>query len=784
MPQITRLFKNIDRPKLTTFWVALSILAMLGSIASFFGYWWLNQATASEVVANATPPSSESDQGQRGDMPIRQDVDVVLAVDFSGSMEGDSGSDPDGLRLRSAEVMASSLAADIFPRVTRMGYLEFGKYAVAAQELTEVEPTEARLEIIKKIYTHTLEAESDWSQFANYTNIADAFETAGEMLENAPTGEENKYVKNTPAIILMTDGEPTYGPADRGRITQTISNLVEKDTLIFIVLLRNPKIEERSELTRWRNIWFEVANEFPKNVKYFEAQDDTQLEVIYNTIRSRLVNEGTNPSGRMMYDPLDANMTITMPPNLLQAYLLVNKPVGVQAIELISPDGTSFQQVIDADPSRNSVLQGNMFYRFQLYKPQPGKWKLKTDAQKPLYYLLNTESIYTPRIHWPAGDPYILGDRESQIPYVIYDDHNQPADKAFDLRAGYLKTVQKDDGSYAEEIYPIGDLKQAGDGKEYLLVIDPAMLKDEDQLLIQVEGIADDGSLVNTSLITLPIALAPNGVELKLIKVVPCGTTKLQFWPPAIFCSAEVPVLAEIDGFERLQPGTIKGTLYSPIATGQVDMSKQNGVLQGGIGPLTQVGSYGFIVDVQGQVINNSGGTLLWAQRKSGSVQVTWPEWVFTMKHRSLYASILLLLLALWKPVIIAILLPIFALLRIAPNGFYNDGNGDSAARIYDKAMQRRELFALDIGRSKEADIKITPEGPIVEPTFRRKWLKSIYRWLSNQPRARFVMVPWKGIYVERPNGEFLPASNNGTTPVNVDGVNVRVSRRDWNNPH
>lgn len=786
MRNFSKLLKNIDRPKFTRVWAILSILALLASLLSFFGFWWLNQATAKEVAMKASPPLVDQNTGTVGGPPGRQDVDVVLAVDFSGSMEGATGSDPDGLRLRAAEVMASSLAADIFPRVTRMGYLEFGKYAVKAQELTEVEPTEARQEIIKKIYNRSSAAMADWSEFVNYTNIADAFETAGTMLQNAPAGDNNQYRKNTPAIVFMTDGEPTYGFVDRPRITNILKGLVDKNTLIFIVLLRNPKIEERSELTHWRNTWNEISNEFPKNVKYFEAQDDTQLEVIYNTIRSRLVNEGTHPSGRMTYDPLNAEATITIPPNLLQAYLLVNKPVGVQSIDLVSPDGTGFDQVIATDPTRNSVLQGNMFYRFQLYKPQPGQWKLKTDARKPLYYLLNTESIYTPRIHWPAGDPYLYGDHISQIPYYIVDDQNHPVDKPFHLKAGYLKTVQKDDGSYVEEIFPINDLEQGTDGGEQVLSVDPDMLKGEDQLLIQVEGTADDGSLVNTSLVTIPVALAPQDLQLSMSKAMPCGQETLQFWPPAIHCSAMVPVSAQVIGAERLKPGTTQGTLYSPIAPMEIAMTSKDGLLSTSLGPLDQVGSYDVVVDAQGQVSSNSGDTLLWRKRQVGTVRVTWPEWVPTMKHRSLYLGVLLLILALWKPVIVAILLPIFALLRMAPSGFYNDGNGDLAASIYDKAMQRRELFSLNLGHSNQSDIHVTrsmEDGLVAgEQNIRPKWLKGLYRWLYNRPRGRIVAVPGKGVYVERPDGQFMRASSRGTTPINVDGVQVHVSQKDWNN--
>src|SRR5690349_21637659 len=196
MPKISQLTKNLFSFRMPPRYVVASLIAFLGLIISVTAAYWLKLATSEEVdVQSGLPVDSNSPER----IPLtRQDVDVVLAIDYSGSMDGDKGSDPSGLRKQAAEVLISSLAADIFPRSTRLGYVEFATTAKPAVGLTTLEAYVDRKGLIEAVYQPP-------SLDLEYTNIPNALLTAQDML--FPEGEP--VSKNVPSIVLLTDGYPT-----------------------------------------------------------------------------------------------------------------------------------------------------------------------------------------------------------------------------------------------------------------------------------------------------------------------------------------------------------------------------------------------------------------------------------------------------------------------------------------------------------------------------------------------------------------------------------------------
>jgi len=808
MPNLTRILKNIDRLNLSTGWIILMVLALLGSLISYLSYKWIDMATSQTVDLHATSPAHQQNTANIKSISDRIDVDVVLAVDFSGSMEGDHGSDPDNLRLRAAEIMASTLAADIFPRNTSMGFVEFGSTALPSSELISVEKEEDRQILIQKIYERSDKAENeDWTKL---TNISGALDESTKLLDNMKASREKKgvNVKNVPAIILLTDGVPTIGkvnvngsPVDGTSmigVKKQLDQLTSQGILIFVVVLRNPEKEKltdgankelNEEFAKWRAFWFETTNEKPDQIKYFEAQSDEQLEGMYNVIRSRLVKEGTHPTDRVEYNPLDSNSSIDIPSDILQAQLVVSKPSGVQSIDLVAPDGWKFQDTALADP-RNKLLQGNSFYRFSLYKPIPGKWKLVTDAKKPLYYLLISESIYTAQPYAVVGKPYVLPDRTSELSFVIVDDQNKIVDGMFGINASILSNVKKDDGSYVEEVSPIATLKQINrDGiSQYILTVTPEMIKGKTEFEVQIDGKSESGTPINVSMITVPVINSPTELTINLLSPIHCDNEKLIFWPPEIRCGNTIAIDANIPEGDLLETGSLYGNIYSPIGRDKIEMDSLSGtMLQANVGPLPSMGAYEFAAVVGGK-IKNKGGDYEWQQQGIKDVVVIPPVWVEIMKHRLWYLCFLLLLVALWKPVIVTILLPIFALLKIAPSGYYNNSDDGGSSRIYDLAMQRRKLFTLTVGKNKKyADIPLYSED--VEPAeiedyphnFIGRMLRSLKIWLKNQPRARLVAVPWSGIWCEKPSGEIVRAPRGHSyMTVSFDGVQMQVSQDDW----
>lgn len=792
-----RIFRHINQLKLSSRSIFIIVVALLGSMTSFALHQWLVMATSHEVNLVSTPPVGNVMESASGPGIKRLDVDVVLIVDWSGSMNGDSGSDPEKLRLRASEVMASSLAADIFPRHTRMGYIQFAKSAVIAQELVDVEKKDARLDLIGSIYdlSDDVPANSDWTTL---TNISDAFVVAGQMLEESKSKDDPKFASNVPAIVFLTDGRPTNGFTSESGVKSVVTDLLDKGTIIFVVILRNPNNPEPDSVygtadsplnfAFWRSFWYKLSNDHPEQVKYFEAQDDTQLEGIYNTIRARLVKEGTKPTDRLEYNPLDPNAFIEVPPGLLQAHLLVNRPIGVETIELIAPDGLSFEEDILRDPENNEILEGNLFYTFSLYKPIPGPWRLITDAKQPLYYLLITESIYTVRPYFIGGTPYLEPDKPNELQFVVMDDQQRiVSDKTFKLSAFTLQTVQKVDGSYKEETVFLSDLQTNTTNGEikYVLSVTPEMLSGKDALQLQIDGSSFDGSPVNYSSYEIPVLPVPSGFQITMPEAVVCDSKKLIFWPPTIECSNQVNVNVSVENTDLLSDGTFYGKIYSPVNPDGLDMQQVDpATLNAVLGPLQSVGQYEVTIDVGGK-INTDVDDFQWRKRENTTVRVDWPVWVETYKHRTWFAFILLLIIGLWKPVVVTILLPLFAILRIAPSGFYTDyDDSGMPAQLYDLAMKRRKLFVLTIGTSNNADIKLLCADDENENTYSSRlidrWRLKLLRWLRKAHLARVVAMPWNGVWVEKPSGEFERASERTYTSINVCGVSVRIGQRDW----
>lgn len=741
-----------------------TVFSLVGLLISLGGYYWLHIVSKQYSIPTTETPIVDpiilepiSD--------IRRDVDVVLAIDFSGSMDGDHGSDPDELRLQAAEIMASSLAADIYPRQTRMGYVEFGSKAIDAQELILIDSNDARLQLINAIYQPSPGRKSD-PEFGDYTNIGATLEMVDLMLHgssdtsNNNSSSEPMPEKNTPALIILTDGRPTAGYTTEERITDLIEDLVQKKTLIFIIVLRNPDNEANNdqdiegEFEDWRELWGVLANTYPLNVEYDEAQDDTQLEYIYNKIRSRLVQEGTKLEGRILYDPSDPNSQIIMPPNLLQAHLILSKPVGTQSIELIDPYGNNFANQVQTNASENDILNGNFFIKFKIAYPKAGSWKLITDAKKPLYYLLNTESIYSVRLAWPIGSPYLYKSQRSQVPFVIADEQGNIVDKTFNLNASILRSEQDETGAYVEKAYPLSAIysKKVSGKTQYFIDVTPGDFLEESIVGIQVDGSADDGSLVNSIILKLPVVDAPSGINDQTNTQVsqPCLVSKKVFWPPSLVCENKVDLSVQIAGDELLKSETVNGKLYSPFSTDPVDMELQDSnTLYKVVGPIQAVGSYQLIIDIGG-ALKQQENDFQWNQRIIKTIKIETPDWVELMKLRCSYAVVLFLICTLWKIIIVPILLLVFSLFRLAPEGSYST-NLSSWFPIFMKAMQKRKLFTLNVGYRANNDIHNISDNN--SPNIRNKLLNLIYRYLRNAPRAHIFWIPFIGLYGEDDHG-------------------------------
>jgi len=174
---MARPFKNINRLSLSPSNTIITALAFLGAIVAFLAYQWLIQATRQEVdftdFIHKPPPGTQEPLGSS-----RIDVDVILMMDWSGSMKA---SDPNDFRLSAAELLASSLALDVYPRHTRMGYIQFSSKAIPALDLVSIEDEENRRNLINTIPFPPSYKDSN----PDSTYVMPAFDLAYDMLDEA-----------------------------------------------------------------------------------------------------------------------------------------------------------------------------------------------------------------------------------------------------------------------------------------------------------------------------------------------------------------------------------------------------------------------------------------------------------------------------------------------------------------------------------------------------------------------------------------------------------------------
>jgi len=740
------------------------------------GNWWLGRATEADKFVDVPAVSTEFEISDIEYQPLgreRQDVDVLLAIDFSGSMRGTSdmaATDPNELRLQAAELMILSLASDVFPRTTQMGYLAFGKDVEIIQTPISVEDPKARLDIVSQLGK---------PRYSDRTNIEATLNIAYDLLFS----EGKRDSDNIPSVVLLTDGEPVGGSSNNNRdgIQRAMHKLTNKSTVVFVVILRNPNAQESQRLKEWRGIWKNWSNE-DAQLTYMEAQRAEELEGIYNQIRARLVNEGTRPGERSVYDPTDPKATISMPPDLLQAHLLLGKPRSAN-VQLIAPDGTSFDQLAKQE-SRNEVLETDLYYRYRIYRPQEGSWQIETDSTEPLYYLLNSESLYSIQIAWLQGDPYINAKASTELPLVVIDADGNPIDEEFDLQAALLRTVEQPNGAIVEKEVPLPNLvSHSGDITTYRTEVKPELIKDDETITIQVSGQSDDGKLANILLTQLPVVRGiPSGIMLQLPREVRCNVEDFRILPPELTCNNNVTATLRIQGTEYLQDGSLKGEIYPPGSQDSIPMKPvDHDVLQGSIGPLTSMGKYNVAAIAKGEV----GDGLLWAERTENSIEILKPLWVDPWRKQLRIGAVLFAICALWKPLIVALLLPIFRLLRLAPTGFYSEMGTDYSDSVYRKALRRRKLFTLTMGRweNKALDIRVDDSSSYQDRTLRRgirKILPDFEAWLRKRPCGRLVAIPFLGLHAENEGG-LSKAHEPRPMQVQVcSGNKIWVCQSDW----
>lgn len=750
-----------------------TLFSLVGLVLSLWGFYWLGQV--SKQQDNRFSLLSETEPAPLPAIKdIREEVDLVLEMDISGSIDD---VDKDSIRFQAIEMIASSLALDIFPRFTQIGYVVFGTDAHQIEKMATIDNEQARLKLIEAI-------KSTGGDDGDKTNIYQALQLADQMLDEAKINNKKNGKENTPSILLLTDGRPTGANDSPDSIRRIIAKLSDKGVTIFVVVLGkiddNPSIEcttddfkpSESGFICWRRVWSDLAREYPLNMEYYDVSQPDDLVPAYNKIISRLVNEGTKPGESVEYDLAKG---IVIPPNLLQAKLLVNKPNGVESIQLLDPNGKDFQEYVDGNPNGNTIFdEKQTFYmRFHIVQPIQGKWTFKVlwkepQNAKPLRFLLNTESIYSIRIDWPIGSPYIFRDQPSLLPIVVADHNGVVIQEPFQISASILRT-ELGEKRVVEKAYPLDVVADTNSPNRmrYWVKINPEDIGNEDGIKIQLDGFnPSDGSLLNSAVAKLPVVNAPFGTgnTPNLIDAT-CHVSNENlfltwlFWQP-LTCDNNIELSIPINGAERLDSSTVKGTVYLPQppfekpTMGMTQASNSQDTFVQQVGPFTSPGLYNLALDVGGKLKGDQSKLEWHSPVLQKSVQIRLPDWVETTRQRCKYAAVLFAIGFLWKIVIVPLLLVLFSLfpfLKLAPDGFYSKDT-QIWSSVFKLAMERRKLFTLTFGYSRANDI-FNSNG-VQTLVVRNKFLKILYSLCHNRPRAHIYWLPGISLYGEDSDGQ------------------------------
>jgi len=195
---------------------------------------------------------------------------------------------------------------------------------------------------------------------------------------------------------------------------------------------------------------------------------------------------------------------------------------------------------------------------------------------------------------------------------------------------------------------------------------------------------------------------------------------------------------------------------------------------------LTTAGSY----EVGAVASGKLGENLVWKEPATATVELTWPEWVDRWRKQLTIGAVLLAICALWKPVIVAGLLPFFRLLRLSPTGFYSQSGDDYPETAYRTAMRRRKLFTLTMGcwENRSLDVRVGSVSDWRSDRPRRRFqrlIPNMSEWLHKQPKGRLVTVPFRGLYTESTDG-FERSPDSRPTQVRVCNDTVWVCQSDW----
>lgn len=421
------MLKSLVTPMLVMLWIGSSSFYYISSQAT-------KPAQLGSVAQQATPTAPGQaplpTQPTTPSLPPTKlpDVDAMLVIDNSGSMFGYTcrggekvtANDENKIRIRGAEIIIGALAADLKPRETKLGIVTFGDGAELVRPLTQLSNDDPSIRSDLSAAIRNPPCQGD-------TNIVAALrEAQSELNRNATPG-------NIPAIIFLTDGEPTLG-GGTPEIEILLDELDSVNVLFFAVLLgSDPKLKE------FKEFWSEESQRRP-NVTFYPIGSSEEIPALYKQITAKLnVIPGlaTTPSL-----PPGQRVEVPVPANVQQMVLTITKRAPDVPLQIQYNSG---QDARALPPDRfRSLIDNSPIEVFVVERPEAGTWVVSApDGESVTVLQPEFKSVYQVQLLQTNLQSLLSVDQPTELVVQIIDSGTQmPLTGDFTVTGSYRQQQQ------------------------------------------------------------------------------------------------------------------------------------------------------------------------------------------------------------------------------------------------------------------------------------------------------------------------------------------------------
>lgn len=313
--------------------------------------------------ACSTPPPAPSRTAQEvirlKQEPPTPGVDLFLVIDESGSMVGEKGTDPQGLRYEASKYLLQNLlvkkADRRFPH--RISLIHFGDRAIA-QPLTDLIPANAA-DLAQRV-PHTGGGLGD-------TSFIEALRKVREVDTGMDTGMSPDRNRRKKVAVLFTDGEPD----DRRKLRQEqyfqeIGDFIRRRLQGFqLYVIGIDRAPERTHWGRSQEAWQKAIG--PQNVLFIAEM--RELYARYNEV-VRQIFELPEVSPDLV---TPEERAFEVQPYLEELELHIFPESRELELGIRGPDGTPLK----VDGRRVLLTHGPGYDILKVLEPRPGPWRYR-----------------------------------------------------------------------------------------------------------------------------------------------------------------------------------------------------------------------------------------------------------------------------------------------------------------------------------------------------------------------------------------------------------------------